>query len=105
MKVYRSGRYQFAISQAEVSDLYELTDNINDLTKALNDLREKKGLDFTMLMVTDVVRGSSRLLMHNPPRVLDNLPYPLQGDGTLLAEGVVSRKKQLLPAVLGLLEV
>ena len=105
MKVYRSGRYQFAISQAEVSDLYELTDNISDLTQALNDLREKKGLDFTMLMVTDVVRGSSRLLMHNPPPVLDNLPYPPQGDGTLLAEGVVSRKKQLLPAVLGLLEV
>ncbi len=105
MKVYRSGRYQFAISQAEVSDLYELTDNIGDLTAALSELREKKGLDFTMLMVTDVVRSSSRLLMHNPPPILENLPYTTQPDGTLLAEGMVSRKKQLLPTVLGLLEV
>jgi hypothetical protein len=35
---------------------------------------------------------------------LPNLPYPPQPDGTRLAEGVVSRKKQLLPVVLGLLE-
>ena len=57
-----------------------------------------------MLLVTDVVRGSSRLLLSNPPSVLDELPYQPLPDGTRLAEGVVSRKKQLLPVVLGLLE-
>jgi manganese-dependent inorganic pyrophosphatase len=105
MKVYSAGAYQFAISQAEVSDLYELTDHLNDLNKALNDLRESKGLDFAMLMVTDIVRGSSRLLINNSPPVLEDLPYAPMQDGTRLAEGVVSRKKQLLPVVLGLLEV
>jgi hypothetical protein len=30
-----------------------------------------------MLMVTDVVRGSSRLLLtEKPPAILDELPYP-----------------------------
>ena len=57
-----------------------------------------------MLMVTDVVRGSSRLLLSGVVPILDGLPYPPQTDGTRLAEGVVSRKKQLLPVVLGLLE-
>jgi manganese-dependent inorganic pyrophosphatase len=105
MKVYRSGRFQFAVAQAEVSDLYELTESlVNTLSQALDDLRESKGLDFAMLMVTDVVRGSSRLLMSNPPPVLGNLPYEPQNDHTWLAEDVVSRKKQLLPVVLGLLE-
>lgn len=105
MKVYHSGNYEFAISQAEVSDLYELTDSLSKLREALKDLRERKGLSFAMLMVTDVVRGSSRLLLENPPPVFENLPYTPQLDGTLLADGVVSRKKQLLPVVLGLLEV
>jgi hypothetical protein len=54
--------------------------------------------------VTDVVIGSSRLLIANEPPALQDLPYPLQADGTRQAEGVVSRKKQLLPTVLGLLE-
>jgi len=104
MKIYSGGNYHFAISQAEVSDLYELTEHQSALTKALNDLRESKGLDFAMLMVTDVVSKESRLLIDNAPPLLDNLPYPPQPDGTRLAEGVVSRKKQLLPVVLGLLE-
>jgi len=55
-------------------------------------------------MVTDVVGSSSRLILSNEPADLSDLPYPLQPDGTRLAEGVVSRKKQLLPVVLGLLE-
>jgi manganese-dependent inorganic pyrophosphatase len=58
-----------------------------------------------MLLITDVVRGSSRLLISsNPPPVLTDLPYPPRPDGTRDAPGVVSRKKQLLPVVLGLLE-
>jgi manganese-dependent inorganic pyrophosphatase len=57
-----------------------------------------------MLMVTDVVDNRSSLVAVNAPPLLDELPYPRQPDGTYLAEGVVSRKKQLLPSVLGLLE-
>ena len=58
-----------------------------------------------MLLVTDMVRGTSRLLVtSDAPSILDDLPYPPLPDGTRDAQGVVSRKKQLLPAVLGLLE-
>lgn len=105
MKVYSAGGYQFAIAQAEVSDLYEVSERLGDLTKALCDLSASKGLNFAMLMVTDVVRGSSRLLLTDKaPSILDELPYPPMPDGTRLAEGVVSRKKQLLPGILSLLE-
>ncbi len=55
-------------------------------------------------MVTDIVEGSSRLIFVNPPASLDELPFKPLNDGTLLADGVVSRKKQLLPTVLSLLE-
>jgi manganese-dependent inorganic pyrophosphatase len=105
MKIYKAGGMEFAISQAEVSDLLQLTENLEPLKKALSDLREQKGLNFAMLMVTDVVGGSSRLLLTGEaPPLLNNLPYLPQTDGTLRADGVVSRKKQLLPVVLGLLE-
>jgi len=67
-------------------------------------LRAKQNLDFAMLMVTDVVRGSSRLLISDAPIILDELPYVQQPDGTRHATGMVSRKKQLLPVILGLLE-
>jgi inorganic pyrophosphatase/exopolyphosphatase len=58
-----------------------------------------------MLMITDVVNGSSRLIMTDrAPSEIEDMPYPPLQDGTLDASGVVSRKKQLLPVVLGLLE-
>jgi len=105
MKVYNAGNYHFAIAQAEVTDLYEVSERLGVLSKALQELRDTKGLDFAALMVTDVVRGSSRLLVtDSAPSILDELPYPPLQDGTRLAEGVVSRKKQLLPGILGLLE-
>ena len=104
LKVYEADNYRFAIAQAEVTDLVQLSEHLEKLNKALKSLRDKRALDFAMLMVTDVVRGSSRLLVTDEPPELSDLPYPIQPDGTRRAEGVVSRKKQLLPVVLGLLE-
>ena len=104
LKAYEAGSYRFAIAQAEVTDLLQLTEYLETLTASLKTLRDQRALDFAMLMVTDVVGGTSRLLITNEPPELGDLPYPKSSDGTRLAEGVVSRKKQLLPVVLGLLE-
>jgi manganese-dependent inorganic pyrophosphatase len=104
LKIYDSGSLQFLIAQVEVTDLMQLDEHLDVLHDALNDLRERRGVDFAMLMVTDVVDNTSRLILANPLPILADLPYPKQPDGTLRADGVVSRKKQLLPVVLGLLE-
>jgi manganese-dependent inorganic pyrophosphatase len=105
MKEYVAGGYKFVISQVEVSDINEIHDHLNALRGALCELRDNRGLDFAMLMITDVVNGSSRLIMTDrAPSEIEDLPYPPLQDGTLDAPGVVSRKKQLLPVVLGLLE-
>ena len=88
-----------------MTDLMQITDHLRPLTQALGDLKAKRGLDFAMLLITDIVEGSSRLITSsNAPPVLNELPYPPLPDGTRDAPGVVSRKKQVLPVVLGLLE-
>ena len=105
IKTYEAGGFRLAIAQAEVTDLVELSEHLEPLTRALDELRTRRSLDFAMLLITDIVRGSSRLIFSsNTPPVLDDLPYPPLPDGTRDAPGVVSRKKQLLPVVLGLLE-
>jgi len=104
-KQYEAGGSRFGISQVEVTGIQQLRRYLEPLRKALTALRDEKGLDFVILMVTDVVSGSSRLLLTNEVPALELLPYNRQPDGTLLAEGVVSRKKQLLPLVLSALQV
>ena len=103
-KTYNSGGLNFGIAQAEVTDLVQVDKHLPELKEALEKLRVNKALDFTILMVTDVVQGSSRLIFINPPSVFDDLPYPGRSDGTRFAKGVVSRKKQLLPVILSILE-
>ena len=103
-KTYTSGTLNFGIAQAEVTDLVQVDKHLPELNDALERLRINRALDFTILMVTDVVQGSSRLVFNNPPHTFDDLPYPASSDGTRFAKGVVSRKKQLLPVILSLLE-
>lgn len=105
IKPFEAGGFKFAVAQAEVTDLLQIAEHLDPLRFALDELKDKRGLDFAMLLITDVVRGTSRLLVSsNATPILDDLPYPPLPDGTRDAAGVVSRKKQLLPAVLGLLE-
>jgi len=105
IKPFEAGGFKFAVAQAEVTDIMQLAEHLTSLTEALDGLKDKRGLDFALLLITDVVRGSSRLILtSNRPPILEDLPYPPLADGTRDAPGVVSRKKQLLPAVLGLLE-
>ena len=104
LKVYDTAKNCFGIAQVEVMSLIKLSDHLESLTEALNRLCGQRGLDFALLMVTDIVDGSSRILMQGAPLVLDELPYKRLVDSTLDARGVVSRKKQLLPVVLALLE-
>lgn len=103
-KMYEAGGMRFSISQVEVTKFVGMDEITGRLLDALNTFRDKKGLDFSMLMVTDVVGGSSRLLFSSEAHILNELPYPPKENGMLEAQGVVSRKKQLLPVVLGLLE-
>ncbi|MBN2118619.1 MAG: DHH family phosphoesterase [Anaerolineales bacterium] len=105
VKLYEAGGFKLAIAQVEVTDLVQLSEHLAPLVEALDEMKDRRGLDFAMLLVTDIVRGSSRLILSsNAPPILDNLPYPPLPDSTRDAPGVVSRKKQLLPVVLGLLE-
>ncbi|MFN2145085.1 MAG: DHHA2 domain-containing protein [Anaerolineales bacterium] len=104
LKQYEAGGYRFSIAQAEVTKFIESEATTQALFDALNRQKDKYGLDFAMLMITNVVATSSRLMTSDGPPVLNELPYPLLADGTRHAKGVVSRKKQLLPVVLGLVE-
>lgn len=103
-KLYEAGGVKFGISQIEVTNYAQLEERLAEIRKALLDLRDGKGLDFALLMATNVVEGSSRLIVTDEIAQLDMLPYPRRGDNTRNAKGVVSRKKQLLPLVLSALE-
>lgn len=105
LKLYESGPTKFGVAQVEVANLLELNPRLAEITPALEALCRQRGLAVAVLMVTDVVRAASRLVLAGAQvGRLNDLPYTRLPDGTLDAPELVSRKKQLLPAILSLLE-
>lgn len=103
IKFYEVGGLKTGIAQVEVTTFSEVSARLPDLRDALTALEKREKLALALLMITDVVRGNSRLLAVGQGRIISTLPYARLEDGTLDAPGVVSRKKQLLPTVLAAL--
>ena len=102
-KEYDAGGLRFGIAQVEVTDMLEIESRLEELRAALCTMEKNRGLNFAALMVTDIVGGTSRLLTCNESHYLDGLPFTRRSDGTFEMAGIVSRKKQLLPAILSAL--
>ena len=99
MKTYKEGKVRFAIGQVEVTNIAEAEEIRDKYIEALEIVRKRDGLDWCMLLITDVIRGSSVLLSSDYPLV-QKLAYDKLSDGMLSLPGVLSRKKQLLPEIL-----
>jgi len=90
---------RFSISQIEETGFDLFWDRKEDLRKALEQLATKNGLQFSALLVTDVVSNGSLLLLSHESEAWDEINYPCLDRSLYSLPDVVSRKKQLLPLV------
>ena len=102
MKTYTESGVKFAIGQAEVMGLGQVKEIAGRYLESLESERKEKGLDWCMLLITDVKEESS-VLLSTPFEKERLLSYERIGEGCYSLPGVLSRKKQLLPEVLGIL--
>ncbi|MDD3886825.1 MAG: DRTGG domain-containing protein, partial [Victivallaceae bacterium] len=102
-KTYADGRFRFALSQVEETNLELLHQRRAELTSEMRRELDEEKFDFIGLLVTDAVRGNSELLAIGDSAIIRNLPYrKLDAGGFFALPGVLSRKKQLLPQVLAI---
>jgi manganese-dependent inorganic pyrophosphatase len=88
----------------EVTNLQELPQRRVELLDGLKERREREGLALIGLMVTDVVTGTSHLLCDGEQRLLMALPFTRLEEGEWGLGRIVSRKKQLVPALSDVVE-
>lgn len=97
-KVFEENGWHISISQIEELGLDEFWKREGALQAALQSLLSKHSLHFACLMVTDITRHHSVLLVAGDQRVIDAIDYPQSRDSSVYEmAGVVSRKKQLFP--------
>jgi len=98
-KTYEESGFRISISQIEELGLRHFEKKREELAATLEEMRSRDGLDFACAMVTDITKNNSMLLTAGDKRVIERIEYPRVSDGVFLLEGVVSRKKQLFPAM------
>lgn len=96
--------HSFSISQIEEIGFDLFWQRSDELLEALDELTTDRKLDFSVLLVTDIVSNGSLLLMSSEPEFWEAINYPRLQRNLYQLDDVVSRKKQLLPLISQLLE-
>lgn len=87
------------IAQVEELGLHAFEPRRAELEAGLGELCATQGYELAVLVVTDIANHHSLVLAAGDPRFVANLPFARLDASLYDAPGVVSRKKQIFPAV------
>ncbi len=103
-KEFSEGDQRFSISQIEENGFDLFWNRKDELLAALQRMATARKLDFSALLVTDIVTNGSLLLLSQDSEAWDEINYPRLDKNLYELANIVSRKKQLLPLITQLLE-
>lgn len=98
-KEFSEGGKTVSITQVEEVGLTNFDDRRGEIEAELEKLRANKDYDVVLAAITDVSTHLSIMVAVGDARIIKELPYEHRSDGVIIAKGVVSRKKQIFPAV------
>ena len=99
-KEYTEAGVRFSVAQIEELGFGPFYEKQAELAAALDGFCEGNRLFFSALLVTDINTQNSILLVSGAEEFRQQIDYPTAGPGLWQLDGVVSRKKQLLPYLL-----
>jgi manganese-dependent inorganic pyrophosphatase len=102
-KHFEENGWDITIAQVEELGLKQFWAKKAELEDALHEFRTEKNLDFSCLLITDITTHSSLLLTDGDQRVVDALEFTQLESNLFELNGIVSRKKQLLPQIMWIL--
>ena len=86
------------VNQVNTASIPEVMEMKADLEAGMAKIIEEQDLDLFMLLITDIVNSNSQVIALGKDAALVEKAYDVKlEDNTVLLEGVVSRKKQVVP--------
>ena len=98
-KIYTENSVKVGVGQCEVPFLRDLDDYKEKYLEALESVRKSNNLQWSLLLVTDVLRGNS-ILLSTESKYERKLSYQQISSHVYNLPGILSRKKQLLPEIM-----
>ena len=101
-KKFNDKKINFGVGQISSMNKKELAACTEKLLPYMEEVKDKSGLDFVLFMMTDILTESTNLLMVGDMsrEVIAEAFHVTPDEHSAELPGVVSRKKQLIPAIL-----
>jgi manganese-dependent inorganic pyrophosphatase len=97
MKPFQFGSQRATVAQVNTVDIKSVMEQKEELEAVMTDLMKKENLDFTCFMITDIVNKGTEFFVVGD-KTLSNKAFGMDMNAeTIYLEGVVSRKKQIVP--------
>ena len=104
-KKYDEGGVSFSVSQIEELDFSNFYSKLEAIRAALEKYRSEKNLYFSALFVTNVMTQDSLLMISGGEKIREKIGYVRVAKRDLYElPKIVSRKKQLIPYLSGLVK-
>ncbi|HET7838577.1 MAG TPA: putative manganese-dependent inorganic diphosphatase, partial [Rectinemataceae bacterium] len=103
-KEYQATGKKISVSQIEVTNTEEVQARSAEIIAALKTMRAEGGFYLSALMVTDVTKLTSILLVDGEKDFVSQVNYPRLESGVFMLSDILSRKKQLMPAIFEMVE-
>ena len=88
------------VNQVNTASIPSVMEMKAELEARMNEIIAEEGLDLFMLLITDIVNSNSQVIALGKDASLVEKAYNVKlEDNTALLEGVVSRKKQVVPVM------
>lgn len=101
LKEYQQDRLLFAIAQIETLELHQLHQRRQTLRQVMAGLCQSRGYDFMCVMVTAILEECTELIIAGPQAtLLEDAFQRRAAEGVITLDGVMSRKKQVVPVII-----
>lgn len=99
-KDYNLSGKKIGIGQVEVCDFKEVNERKEELVKELEEISKREKYNLLILMVTDILKGDSLLLVWGEIDYLEKAFGKKVENNSIYLKGVMSRKKEILPPLM-----
>ncbi len=100
-KVFNIADSVVYISQINTLDLEDVDARKDEYMKSMDIFCKETNCALLILMVTDIIKGGSKIIAFGKMTMLAEKAFNIQnGENSIYLEGVVSRKKQIVPRLI-----
>ena len=101
-KIFHTDEFDFGVAQISAMSREELDKVAEKLRPFLKEVLGEKRIDMVYVMLTDILEESSKVIFegHDAGKILADAFEREENENGILLEGIISRKKQLIPTLM-----